>query len=43
MARKPTSDRCSVDLEKLEFDPDFVLEVDRPGPEAFSTLRSQKL
>ena len=42
VARKPTSNRCSVDLEKVEFDPDFVLEVDRPGPEAFATPRSQR-
>jgi len=37
VSHMPKSDQCLVEFAQLEFDPDFVLEVDRPGPEAFST------
>jgi hypothetical protein len=36
VAHKPKSKGFSIDPRSVEFDPDFTLEVDRPGPEAFS-------
>jgi hypothetical protein len=36
VAHKPKSAGWSMDYSKLEFDPDFVLRVDRPGPEALA-------
>jgi hypothetical protein len=39
VAHKPKSNKSSIDFDRLEFDPDFTLEVYRPGPEAFSRFR----
>jgi Arc/MetJ family transcription regulator len=36
VAHKPKSVGWSMDYSTLEFDPDFVLRVDRPGPEALA-------
>jgi hypothetical protein len=35
VAHKPKSNNLAAILDELEYDPDFVLEVERPGPEAY--------